>query len=145
MVRILSAFTAAALIAMAAPVHAAESSSFSGSGSSQFFGFEIDHAAKLSGSIVSSFTGLAGYDITSVSINGMAIPDLLPNVGADYFEFSLDLAPGVHTIAIKGLSFGGSYVGAYSLSPVPEVDASALTVAGLAAVGLVAARRRRTR
>lgn len=144
MIRTLSAITAATLIAMAAPAHAAESASFIGSGTSQFFGFEIDYAAKLTGSIVSSFSGLAGYDITSVTIDGTPIPDLLPAVGADYFEFSLDVAPGLHTIFVKGLPYGGSFVGSYTLTPaVPEANALLLSLAGLGAVGFAAARRSR--
>ena len=144
MIRTLSAITAAALIAMAAPSHAAESASFSGSGTSQFFGFEIDYAGKLTGSIVSSFSGLAGYDITSVTIDGLPIPDLLPAVGADYFEFSLDVAPGLHTIFVKGLPYGGSFVGSYAVTPaVPEANAMLLSLAGLGAVGFAAVRRGR--
>ena len=98
MIRALStvALATAALLSLAAPAHAAESASFIGSGSSQFFGFEIDYAATLTGSVVSSFSGLAGYDITSVTIDGLAFPDLLPAVGADYFEFSLNIAAGTH-------------------------------------------------
>ncbi len=144
MIRTLSAITAATLIAMAAPAHAAESASFIGSGTSQFFGFEIDYAAKLTGSIVSSFSGLAGYDIPSVTIDGTPIPDLLPAVGTDYFEFSLDVAPGLHTIFVKGLPYGGSFVGSYTLTPaVPEANALLLSLAGLGAVGFAAARRSR--
>jgi hypothetical protein len=132
MIRTLStvALATAAWLSLGSPVQAAESASFIGSGASQFFGFEIDYAATLSGSVVSSLSGLAGYDITSVTIDGLAFPDLLPAVGADYYEFSLDIAAGTHTIAIKGLPYGGSYVGSYSL-------------AGLGAVGFAATRRGR--
>jgi hypothetical protein len=84
-----------------------------------------------------------GYDITSVSIDGVAIPDLLPAVGADYFEFSLDVAPGLHTIAVKGVPYGGSFVGSYSLTPVPEANALLLGLAGLGALGLATSRRGR--
>lgn len=143
MIRTLSALATAALIAVAAPAHADESASFIGSGTSQFFGFEIDYSAKLTGSIVSSFSGLAGYDITSVTIDGVALPDLLPLVGADYFEFSLDVAPGLHTIFVKGVPHGGSFVGSYSLTPVPEANALMLGLAGLGAVGFAVSRRGR--
>lgn len=149
MIRALStvALATAALLSLAAPAHAAESASFIGSGSSQFFGFEIDYAATLTGSVVSSFSGLAGYDITSVTIDGLAFPDLLPAVGADYFEFSLNIAAGTHTIAIKGTPYGGSYVGSYTLTPVtapvPEANALALSLAGMGAIGFAASRRGR--
>lgn len=143
MIRTLSALATAALIAVAAPAHADESASFIGSGTSQFFGFEIDYSAKLTGSIVSSFSGMAGYDITSVTIDGVALPDLLPLVGADYFEFSLDVAPGLHTIFVKGVPYGGSFVGSYSLTPVPEANALMLGLAGLGAVGFAVSRRGR--
>ena len=143
MIRTLSTLATAALIAVAAPAHADESASFIGSGTSQFFGFEIDYSAKLTGSIVSSFSGMAGYDITSVTIDGVALPDLLPLVGADYFEFSLDVAPGLHTIFVKGVPYGGSFVGSYSLTPVPEANALMLGLAGLGAVGFAVSRRGR--
>jgi hypothetical protein len=143
MTRTLSAFAAAALIALSAPAQADESASFSGSGASQFFGFEIDYAGLLTGSVVSSFSGQSGYDITSVTVDGIAFPDLLPLVGADYFEFKLDVAPGLHTIAIKGLPRGGSFVGSYSVVPVPEADAWVMGLAGLGAAGFVVSRRKR--
>ena len=141
MIRTLSsvALATAALLSLAAPAHAAESASFIGSGTSQFFGFEIDYAATLTGSVVSSFT--------SVTIDGLAFPDLLPAVGADYFEFSLNIAAGTHTIAIKGTPYGGSYVGSYTLTPVtapvPEANALALSLAGMGAIGFAASRRGR--
>lgn len=144
MIRTLSALTSAVLIGLAAPAHADESASFIGSGTSQFFGFEIEYAAKLTGSVVSSFSGQAGYDITSVTVDGLAIADLLPAVGTDYFEFSLDVGPGLHTIFVKGVPYGGSFVGSYSLTPtVPEADALALAAAGLGAVAFAASRRSR--
>jgi hypothetical protein len=149
MIRALStvALATAALLSLTAPAQAAESASFIGSGASQFFGFEIDYEATLTGSVVSSFSGLAGYDITSVTIDGVAFPDLLPAVGADYYEFSLSLAAGVHTIAIKGTPYGGSYVGSYTLTPVtapvPEVNALALSLAGMGAIGFATSRRGR--
>lgn len=150
MIRALFALTFACIaLVTASPVHATESASFTGSGSSQFFGFEIDYAAKLSGSVVSSFSGLAGYDITSVTIDGLALPDLLPAVGADYYEFNLNIAAGTHTIAIKGTPYGGSYVGSYALTPatapVPEASALAMGLVGLGMVGFTASRRRRRR
>jgi len=144
MKHLLSALAAAALFSLTPAAHADESASFMGSGTSQFFGFEIDYAAKLTGSVVSSFSGLSGYDITSVTIDGISIPDLLPAVAADYFEFSLDVAPGLHTIFIKGLPYGGSFVGSYNLTPaVPEANAVLMTLAGLGAVGFAAVRRGR--
>lgn len=138
------AIASAALIGLASPAHADEGASFIGSGTSQFFGFEIDYAATLTGSVVSSFSGLAGYDITSVTIDGISIPDLLPAVGADYFEFTFDVAPGLHTIFVKGVPYGGSFVGSYTLTPaVPEANALLLALSGLGAAGFAVARRGR--
>lgn len=117
---------------------APEAGSFAGSGGAQFFGFEIDHAGTLTGSVLSSFSGSSGYDITSVSVDGVALVDLLPAVGDDYFAFNLSLLPGVHTISVKGTSYGGSFVGSYAITPVPEPAALALVGAGL---GLLAAAR----
>ena len=68
-------------------------------------------------------------------------------MGADYYEFSLNIAAGTHTIAIKGTPYGGSYVGSYTLTPVtapvPEAGPLVLSLAGLGAVGFVALSRRR--
>lgn len=125
--------------AHAAPV----SGSFAGSGGSQFFGFEIEEAGTLNGSVLSSFSGVSGYDITSVSVDGVALVDLLPAVGDDYFVFSLSLLPGVHTIAVKGTSYGGSFVGSYAITPVPEPAALALVGAGLGLLGAMRFAQRR--
>jgi len=149
--RALSALTLSATVltlsALSMPAQAVESASFIGTGTSQFFGFEIDYDATLTGSVLSSLSGSAGYDITSVTIDGVAFPDLLPLVPADYYEFSLDIAAGIHTIAVKGVPYGGSYVGSYTLTPVtapvPEANALALALAGFGAVTFAASRRGR--
>ena len=54
-----------------------------------------------------------------------------------------DVTPGLHTIFVKGVPYGGSFVGSYSLTPVPEANALMLGLAGLGAVGFAASRRGR--
>jgi hypothetical protein len=94
----------------------------------------------LSGSVLSSFTGASGYNITSVKVDGIAIVDLLPGLD-DYYFFSLDVAAGFHTISVGGLSYGGGYVGSYSVTSVPEPTSLALVLGGLGVVGGLARRR----
>lgn len=139
----LSALATATLLAFTGAAQSApETGSFVGSGSTQFFGFEIDYTGLLTGSVLSSFTGLSGYDITSVTLDGVALVDSLPAVGDDLYSFSLTVAPGAHILAVKGTSYGGFYVGSYAVTPVPEAAAAALTLSGLALLALTARRRR---
>jgi len=140
----LTALSTAVLLACSGAAHAApEAGSFIGSGSTQFFGFEIDYTGLLTGSVLSSFTGVSGYDITSVTIDGTPLLDSLPAVGDDLYSFSLTVSPGEHLIAVKGKSFGGFYVGSYTITPVPEASSAALLLGGLGAVWAVS--RLRTR
>jgi hypothetical protein len=136
--------TAAALLACPLAAHSEpETGSFVGSGSTQFFGFEIDYVGLLTGSVVSSFTGLSGYDITSVTLDGVSLLDSLPDSGDDAYSFSVTVAPGEHILAVKGKAYGGLYVGSYAVTPVPEATAGVLSLGGLAVLAWVAQRRRR--
>ena len=139
----LSALASAALLAFSGTAQSApETGSFVGSGGTQFFGFEIDYTGFLTGSVLSSFTGLSGYDITSVTLDGSPILDSLPAAGDDLYNFAVTVAPGEHIIAVKGKSYGGFYVGSYAVTPVPEAGTAVLALSGLAALAWLGRRRR---
>ena len=117
------------------------SGSFVSSTSSFLTGFASD-AGLLTGSVMSSFTGKSGYDIFKVTVDGISVPDALPGLNGDY-AFSMPVLSGLHTIMVSGKSYGGSFVGSYDVSAVPEPASLALAVAGAALVVSVAHRRRR--
>lgn len=113
--------------------------SFASSSPTYLTGFASD-AGLLTGSVMSSFTGKAGYDIFTVLVDGNSVPDLLPGYN-DYYDFSMPVLAGFHTIAVFGKSYGGSFVGSYSVASVPEPASLALALAGLGIVAGVARRR----
>lgn len=115
------------------------SGSFVSSSPTYLTGFASD-AGLLTGSVMSSFTGKAGYDIFKVLVDGNSVPDLLPGLN-DYYAFSAPVLAGFHTIAVFGKSYGGSFVGSYEVSSVPEPTSLALVLAGLGIVSGVARRR----
>lgn len=115
------------------------SGSFVGSSPAYMTGFASD-AGVLTASVLSSFTGKAGYDIFAVQIDGNALADLLPGLD-DYYYFSAPVLSGFHTIAVFGKSYGGSFVGSYDVTAVPEPSAEALALVGLLLVGSLARRR----
>jgi hypothetical protein len=117
------------------------SGSFVSSTSTYLTGFASD-AGLLTGSVMSSFTGKAGYDIYKVLVDGVSVPDLLPGLN-DYYDFSAPVLGGFHTIAVFGKSYGGSFVGSYEVSSVPEPESLALALAGLGIVASVTRRRLR--
>lgn len=115
--------------------------SFVSSSSTYLTGFASD-AGLLTGSVMSSFTGKAGYDIFKVLVDGNSVPDLLPGYN-DYYEFSAPVLAGFHTIAVFGKSYGGSFVGSYGVTTVPEPESLALALAGIGIVASVSRRRMR--
>lgn len=148
MVRHPLAIASAAIFALAGATSAAKAApvegSFASTAGSFFVGFELESPGFLTGSVLSSFSGSAGYDIGSVTLNGVPLADLLPGVGDDYFAFSVAVLPGLTTLSVKGQSFGGGFVGSYSVSPIPEPAALGLSLAALLAVGAAVAWRRRS-
>lgn len=131
---------ALAILALSATAAQADVSGSFGSSSSLGGTFFASDAGLLSGSVLSSFTGLSGYNITSVTVDGIAIVDLLPGLD-DYYFFSTPVAAGAHNISVTGLSYGGSFVGSYSVTSVPEPESFALALAGLGIAGGLARRR----
>jgi MYXO-CTERM domain-containing protein len=109
----------------------------------QKISFDIDFFGTLTGAVSAAATPLSGFKISSVTVNGVLLSDLIP--GDSYFaEFTFDVAPGTMTIDIKGTSIkGGMYTGAFAVTPVPEPATAGMALAGLALVGGVAAVRRR--
>ncbi|RTL31652.1 MAG: PEP-CTERM sorting domain-containing protein [Burkholderiales bacterium] len=129
------ALAAATSGALAADV----SGSFASSSASYGTLFSSD-AGILTGSVLSSFTGSSGYDIFSVKVDGTSIPDLIPGKD-DYFYFSAPVAAGLHSILVSGKSYGGSFVGSYEVTAVPEPTAVAMALAGVGLVVSVSRRR----
>lgn len=129
------ALSVAATGASAADVSGSFASSSSGSGA-----FFISDAGTLTGSVLSSFTGSAGYDIFSVLVDGVSIPDLIP-AKDDYFYFTTPVAAGLHSIIVTGKSYGGGYVGSYEVTSVPEPTAVAMALAGVGLVVSISRRR----
>ena len=116
---------------------------FSGSSKSNYYLFDIETAGTFSGFVFSQTDILPGYDITTVMVNGILLDDLVP-AAADYYAFSLDVLPGTMSFYVAGMSLGGgSFVGSYTVTPVPEAGAVAMALAGAGLVGGVAAARRR--
>lgn len=115
------------------------SGSFASSSSSYGTLFSSD-AGILTGSVLSSFTGSSGYDIFTVLVDGVSIPDLIP-AKDDYFYFSAPVAAGLHSILVSGKSYGGSFVGAYEVTSVPEPTAVAMALAGVGLVVSISRRR----
>ena len=75
-----------------------------------------------------------------MQIDGNALADLLPGLD-DYYYFSAPVLSGFHTIAVFGKSYGGSFVGSYEVSAVPEPSAEWLALVGILLVGNLARRR----
>lgn len=59
----------------------------------------------------------------------------------DYFYFSAPVAAGLHSILVSGKSYGGSFVGSYEVTAVPEPTAVAMALAGVGLVVSVSRRR----
>lgn len=132
-------------LTLAAVVTGAQAEDVSGSfvSSSPLYltGFASD-AGLFTGKVMSSFDGLSGYDIFGVMVDGHVLPDLLPGPN-DFYAFSAPVLGGFHTIAVFGKSYGGSFVGSYEVSSVPEPASMALVLAGVGVVASVARRRMR--
>lgn len=130
-------------LALAAATSGALAANVSGSfvSSSASYGtlFSSDDGI-LTGSVLSSFTGSSGYDIFSVFVDGISIPDLIPTKD-DYFYFSAPVTAGLHSILVSGKSYGGSFVGSYEVAAVPEPSAVAMALAGVGLVASVSLRR----
>lgn len=91
--------------------------------------------------------GIAGFIGTLASVplgvSSLPSPPVVVNVLSG---FTAELAAGAYTLTVGGdAGAGASYGGNVVLTPVPEPETYAMMLAGLGVVGLVAARRRRTR
>lgn len=107
---------------------------------------------QLLSSVNAGFTGGSGYDVTNVTIDGVAYTPAInysaPGFfGADLWVGTALLTPTSHTIEVTGNWIGGNpavgFTGSLSLTaqPVPEPETYALLLAGLGVVGGLVRRR----
>jgi hypothetical protein len=115
------------------------------------FSFTVPDLVDLSGSLTSSFSATKDVDITSITIsNGSGPIYSFFKSSADPFEqwilSGATLFKDInYTLTVVGLQSGtvaGGYSGEMSVTAIPEPETYALFLAGLAAMGYVARRRR---
>jgi len=108
-------------------------------------------AGKFVGQVSANFTGGAGYNVTSVKLDGINFLPLvnyqLDDSGADYWVLRLPtLTSTLHHIVVTGTPLESSqgFTGSLSLvaAPVPEPETYAMMIAGLGLVGFMARRRK---
>lgn len=121
--------------------------------------FNVATPSLATGTASTSAVGAQDLDFTSLFISAAATPNVplasfAGNLGSDATEFfsltPLHLDPGAYNLVVTGAnsldpaSFSGTLTvaGAGAVAAVPEPETYALMLAGLGAVGFVAARRR---
>lgn len=118
------------------------SADFMGSAGTQSFEFTLSSASIGLGGLASTFGTRSGYDITSVTFDGVALGDADPSPQFDNFVlFDGAISSGLHTFTVTGVSKGGSFVGNLEVSMVPEPASYGLALAGLGFVGFLMRRR----
>lgn len=132
--------------------------SFSGSAASNTFSLDLTGYGMVT-VITSLLTANSllgnGYNITGATFDGAPFTAELNVTNSKgsrdswIFESVTGVAAGLHTLTVTGLALGGSFGGSIAVTaspiappPIPEPGTYALMLAGLGAVGFVAARRR---
>jgi len=142
-----SALALAAMSAQAEPIVldlSSGSASFSSGAASQEYQFTLDSDSLGDGSITATFGANSGYVISDIVFEGVTLtPEFSGPKFANYTLFDGPLTAGTYSFIVNGLSKGGDYTGRIDVSAVPEPETLGMLLAGLAAVGMVTARRRR--
>jgi len=106
----------------------------------------------IAGQASTTKVGSQDLDITSILIKsgGATVGSFVAKVGSnDVFESyalaELLLAPGAYSLVVSGINSQtkASYSGNVAVAAIPEPETYALMLAGLAAVGFIARRRKR--
>jgi hypothetical protein len=123
---------------------------FQGAASTNEFTLDLSSFAtvtSLQSKVTANVTFGSGYDVSSVTIDGVTVYDAVLNTSKKDI-WTLDLSSvtsGIHTITVTGVSKnGGLFTGSVGVevTPVPEPETYALMLAGLGAVAFVARRRK---
>lgn len=104
-----------------------------------------------SGSLVTiGFMDSENIDFTSVSVNGQSYNLIGSGTGVEVATFAMQALTGPLVLSVSGIAgpaltagsvLAASYAGTANLAPVPELQTTAMMLAGLGVIGLLGRRR----
>ena len=135
-----------------APVTSSYGASFAGQSFTDHFTFSITPASVFN-SFVATFDYPGVFGLTSFSTSlytgggtfvAGGVPSGTPPVAISQIAVS-PLGAGSYDLRVSGTveTFGGSYFGGITVTPIPEPETYAMMLAGLGFIGFVASRRKR--